>query len=199
MSSKPLPLISSPTPYATIGKFQTQNAGTPGLSDGQDIFQVLSSKGQVICHMNSNGAIDPPLFPQIVVVEVSPAQMLTLDSIPVVLIPSPGPGKYIFPQAFTAQYDAGKTPYTVTGADGFFYIGWNAMYPLSENNNLGFFPDTTFIDQSTSQVFIDSSYSAVSTPLTEAVNQPLILSIVDALTLGNGTLQINISYIILEA
>jgi hypothetical protein len=114
------------------------------------------------------------------------------------LISSPGPGRFIFPQTIAVQYIAGTIPYTVTGADAEFNIGWGGQ-AVTSDNAINFFPDAGFVDQATSQVYLESTLSNSSVPLSTALNSALVLAITDVLTLGNGHLNISISYSVLPA
>ena len=190
-------LTTSPSTRTIIGTFENDSA--------QDVFQVLGKGGSIECGMNASGVIYNTVngalvsvAPVIQVATVTSAQLLSLTTTPAILISSPGPGRLIFPQAIAFEYIAGTVPYTVTGNDMQMYIGWSGTEPLTTNNNLATVPDATFVDQSTSQIFISSGYSASSTPVSQAVNQSLVLGIVDTLTLGNGSLAISISYSIIS-
>src|SRR5208282_1768308 len=66
-----IPLVTQPTPFTTIGRYDSPLAGATGQNTGQDIFQVFDTRGQIVTHMNSNGSIDPPLFPQNVITPIS--------------------------------------------------------------------------------------------------------------------------------
>jgi hypothetical protein len=187
------PLITTPTAETTIGKFQTALAGSRGLPNGQDIFQILDLSGQVVVHMNSDGVLDPPICPQIGYFTITSAQLLALHTTQVILVPAQGPNLVVLPQQFTAIYEAGSTPYTVTGTDRFMYVGYPTQ-TFDANHAPIAIPDATFVDQASSQLYISSAFQSNPIPLSEATNQPLVLTINDTLTLGNGIVKLVISY-----
>lgn len=128
---------------------------------------------------------------------VTSAQLLSLHTTPIVLVPAQGAGTVVLPTVASMIYFAGTTPYTITGSDGILYVNWNANNLYESCTGL---EDAGFLDQTTSQFQSVSAYTyTVSTettpiPLSVVENQPLTLSIADTLTLGNGTVQVNILY-----
>ncbi len=184
------PLISVPTKNASIGTFE----------DGSklDIFQILDTNGGVRVHMNSDGIIDPPVYPIITKVTLLAAQLNGLHANPAIVIAAPGPGLYLLPQSITAAYNFGGTPFTVTGGDQFMYFGWQGQ-ALSTAAAIATILDATFVDQNSSQVFISTSFMNQPAPLAAVVNKPLVLGINDALSNGNGTLTLVIAYTVTAA
>lgn len=200
MSLPPTPsiLLTTPTKDTTIGRFQTALAGSAGNADGQDIFQILDLSGQVVLHMNSNGTLDPSPFPIVASVAISAAQILSMSAgAKSIEIVSPTSSlQFIYPQSFAIAYIAGTIPYTVVGSDA-FYMGWGGLGTLTSSNAVGIFPDTNFIDQATSQIFVSSCYlntSSGGVPSSQTRGKNFVLQCPDTLSAGNGTLLINISY-----
>ena len=128
---------------------------------------------------------------------VTSAQLLSLHTTPIVLVPAQGAGTVVLPTVASIIYFAGTTPYTITGSDGNLFVNWNANNLYEACSGLA---DIGFLDQTTSQFQSISAFtytvSSENTPIPLSVveNQPLTLSIADALTLGNGTVQVNILY-----
>ena len=189
-----IPSVTQPTPFTTIGRYDSPLAGATGQNTGQDIFQVFDTRGQIVTHMNSNGSIDPPLFPQNVITPISSAQLLALQTTPAVVLVSPGANVILIPQVVTLVYFYGGTAYTITGGDTFLYIGWGSN-PTTDYACNDFF-DTGFLDQTSSQLQADAVISG-NVPLTSALGQPITLGIKDSLTLGNGTMSVTMSYQVL--
>lgn len=190
------PLFGSPTESGIIGQYR--NAAH------QDIFQTYDADGSLLAAMNYQGAVysgNSGLYasvaPLIANVVISSAQLKALHSTQAVLIPAPGPNLLLYPQSYFVVYYAGTTPYTVTGGNGYIYLGWGGQGSINSTNEAGFFPDTGFLDQAASQIVANSVYSPEGIPLSQVVNQPLVLQTPDTLTLGNGTITMNISYAIL--
>lgn len=128
---------------------------------------------------------------------VTSAQLLSLHTTPIVLVPAQGASTVVLPTVASIIYFAGTTPYTITGSDGNLFVNWNANNLYVACSGL---VDTGFLDQTTSQFQSISAFTdTVSSenppiPLSVVENQPLTLSIADTLTLGNGTMQVNILY-----
>lgn len=130
---------------------------------------------------------------------VTSAQLLSLHTTPIVLVPAQGAGTVVLPTVASMIYFAGTTPYTITGSDGNLFVNWNANNLYIACSGL---EDTGFLDQTTSQFqslsafteTVSSGGANTSIPLSVVENQPLTLSIADTLTLGNGTMQVNILY-----
>ena len=195
MATPPLlPLTVMPTKTAAIGTFD--NGST------LDIFQVLSQNGSVAMHMLSTGSIDPPVYPQTAYITLSSAQLLALNSAPVILVPAPvavyGPSTELFisPQYVAAQYIAGTVPYSGTTSEGTLTIGWGTTTEEIGDTFCGQFGDYNFVDQSTSQLYITLDLSLGGpVPLSEIIAQPLSIFLeTDTLTDGNGTLLITLQY-----
>jgi hypothetical protein len=188
----------SPTKNTVIGSFED-------TSKMNDIFQIRDGAGAILSGMTSagiiyNGSLKGNVAisaaPIVSVTILSSAQILALNTMPVIVVPTPGPGLYIAPQSVVAQYNAGGTPYTVTGSDGFLLVGWGGQPSIVDATAVVAIPNTNFLSQVTSQVEVTSSATNSSVPLSQTVNQPLVIKSLDTLTLGNGTLQITISYTI---
>jgi hypothetical protein len=182
-----LPLISQPSKNTAIGVFENNGKS--------DIFQIVGPDGALQVHMNHDGSIDPPIYPQIISAHVTSAQLLALNTTFVPIIPAPGPGLRILPQQFSVIYNFGGTPYTVTGGDNNFFAIWQGQTD-SMNTALGAVPDVGFLDQAVSQIFITAAGAIVATPLVQSNNKAVGLLSNDIYTLGNGTLDITMSYVI---
>ena len=162
----PLPLISHPTKYTSIGVFENNGAN--------DVFQIVGPDGAVQVHMNNDGTIDPPLYLQTQFVTITSAQLLALHTTPVILIPAPvASGLFIIiPQYYTVIYNAGSTPYSGTTSNGLFEFGWGDTTTDINTNMVGAVSDTGFVDQATSQILLSGSgTSGPGLPLSSVVNK----------------------------
>ena len=195
-----LPLISNPTKNPVMGRFD--NAGGE-----EDIFQILGPGGEIQTHMNADGTIDPPIYPQTQYSTVSSAQLLALHTAPVILIPAPvaanGPSAdlFIIPQYFTIVYNAGSLAYTgATG--GLFTFGYGTTTTEIDNTTAAFglaIADNNFVDLSTSQLIIAVSVSFNAIPVAAAQGMPFSMYLAtDTLSSGNGTLLITTQYTIVD-
>ena len=189
----PLPLISHPTKYTSIGVFENNGAN--------DVFQIVGPDGAVQVHMNNDGTIDPPLYLQTQFVTITSAQLLALHTTPVILIPAPvASGLIISPQYYTAIYNAGSTPYSGTTSNGLFEFGWGDTTTDINTNIVGDAFDAGFVDQATSQILLSGLGTPGGLPLSSVVNKNISIYLnTDTLTLGNGTLDFVISYLIIQS
>ena len=197
MSAPVQPSLSgSPTETGIIGKYTN--------ASHQDIFQTYDSSGTLLAAMNYQGIVYSgasglfaSVVPLIANVVISSAQLKALHATKVTIIPAPGSGLILYPQSFFCQYDYGTQTYS--GASTNFYLGYGGQSSITSSTAVGFFPTAGFIDQTSSQMFINSSYytGAAGIPLSQALNQPLVLTTPDTLITGDGSLTINISYALL--
>ena len=175
-----IPLISTPTSESCAGRFQN-----PG---NLDVLQFLNAQGGVHMHINANGSIDPPLYPQTAIGTITSAQLLTLHVTPPVLLASAGPNTIIVPFFVTLIYNFNGTPYSISGGFEVLYVAWaNPTAAVIQ------FADTGFLDQSSSQITYNTT-SQPTLPLTSALGQPVVLASLDTYTLGNGTLDFIMTY-----
>lgn len=189
-------LSGSPTETGIIGKYTN--------ASHQDIFQTYDSSGALLAAMNYQGIVYSgasglfaSVVPLIANVVINSAQLKALHATKVTVIPAPGPGLILYPQSFFCQYDYGTQTYS--GASTNFYLGYGGQSSITSSTAVGFFPTAGFIDQTSSQMFINSSYytGAAGIPLSQALNQPLVLTTPDTLITGDGSLTINLSYALL--
>ena len=189
-------LSGSPTESGIIGKYTN--------ASHLDIFQTYDSNGSLLAAMNYQGIVYSgasglfaSVVPLIANVVINSAQLKALHATKVTIIPAPGQGLILYPQSFFCQYDYGTQTYS--GASTNFYLGYGGQSSITSSTAVGFFPTAGFIDQTSSQVFINSSYytGAAGIPLSQALNQPLVLTTPDTLITGDGSLTINISYALL--
>jgi hypothetical protein len=192
-----LPLISQPTKSTIIGVFEGDGAS--------DIFQVLSKDGSVAVHMNSTGSLDPPIYPQTAFVTITSAQLLAMNTTPVVLIPSPKPASgtanlYISPQYFSVVYQAGTIPYSGTTSGGTFFFGWGTTKSKIANTLAVEILDQNFVDQPASLLAITGAdTSSTFAALSDIINKPFSMYLdTDTLTAGNGTLLVTIQYSVVQ-
>lgn len=119
---------------------------------------------------------------------LSAADILTLDTIPVELVPAPGAGKMVVPQSYLAQLTAGATAYAGVSLK----VGFNiTMSPVGI--------DSSFLTGAVNSVATGPAYEILA-PQSDVENKALILY-TDAPTAppsGDGTLQITIFYSIVD-
>ena len=142
--------------------------------------------------------------PQIAQIRLTTAQLLALSTTPATIIPAPGAGKYIVPQIFTGQLTFGGTPFSIAnGGAGSTYLFWAGLGTGSAGSNaIGIMADSVAnagmdYTASGSQLFVFPCLTEEgSVPAASILNQPLQIIMDDALTLGNGSMVITMSYII---
>ncbi|PYV58468.1 MAG: hypothetical protein DMG96_16585 [Acidobacteria bacterium] len=123
-------------------------------------------------------------------VTLSSAQLLSLHSSPVQLIPPPGAGNIIKPVSITLQYKAGSAPYNAS--DGNFAIGTPSLPGATHG------PGGGFIDQTSDQVAYVGAFGGASGSRGNFENQPIIVQQNGSTdwTAGDGSVVVNISYTI---
>lgn len=121
-------------------------------------------------------------------VTLSPAQLLSLRSAPVQLVPAPGAGSIIKPLSITLQYKAGSTPYNAP--EGNFAIGTPALPGATHG------PGGGFIDQASDQVAYVGGFGGAFGSRSNFENQPIIVQQNGSTewTGGDGSVVVNISY-----
>jgi hypothetical protein len=123
-------------------------------------------------------------------VTLSSAQLLSLHSSPVQLIPPPGAGNIIKPVSITLQYKAGSAPYNAS--DGNFAIGTPSLPGATHG------PGGGFIDQTSDQVAYVGGFGGAFGSRSNFENQPIIIQQNGSTdwTAGDGSVVVNISYTI---
>lgn len=141
--------------------------------------------------------------PSIIQIRLTTAQLLSLSTTPVTIIPAPGVGKYIVPQIFTGQLTFGGTPFSIANSGaGNTYLFWAGLGTGSAGStSVGIMQDSAAnggmnYTASGSQLFVFPCLTDPSVPAVSILNQPLQIIMDDALTLGNGSMVITMSYII---
>ena len=120
------------------------------------------------------------------VTELSSAQILALDTDPVVLLPAPGPGRMIVVLGSQFSYRAGTTPYTTANSPVIVYDGPSKTGCANFNIDL-----SSAVDQVSAQ-----PAGQVSSITPNEVENVAILMTMTAgdVTLGDGTLSVALSY-----
>jgi hypothetical protein len=121
-------------------------------------------------------------------VTLSSAQLLSLHSSPVQLVPPPGAGNIIKPVSITLQYKAGSAPYNAS--DGNFAIGTPSLPGATHG------PGGGFIDQTSDQVAYVGGFGGAFGSRSNFENQPIIVQQNGSTdwTAGDGSVVVNISY-----
>lgn len=124
---------------------------------------------------------------QTVTVTLTSAQILTLYSSPVQVVPAPGAGQILNPISFTLQYKFGTTAYVVAQQDIHFTGPAQNQYAnLSAVN---------FLDAPSSRVATVPATGQASADAATYANQPIMVGLTasDA-TQGDGTVTITVCY-----
>lgn len=122
-------------------------------------------------------------------ITLTSAQLLALHSTPVVLIAG-STGKAIVPISITSNYTFKTTAYTITGSDGFIYIGYHGFV---DANAVAKVEDAGTVDQTSSNIAIPAISLAAAT-VAHSSGLSLDVAIADTLTLGVGTVTLTITY-----
>ena len=134
---------------------------------------------------------------QTATITLTASQLQNLTSIPVQVVPAPGPGQAIVDMAQQFQYKFGTVAYTPAScSDGKF-----AIYAGSNPSAAGFRLNSAgFLDQTTSQVASGTNTGTWSTPLSAAQNTPLMVANLGSADFagGDGTVTITVYYTVVQ-
>lgn len=138
-------------------------------------------------------------------VSLTSAQLLTLGSIPVEIVPAPGAGKTILPLGALYRYKAKTTAYDLSAATSPVLSLQTNPNPSSNNivaelSNAGTFGVDTLTD---SQALFFSEANSLDADAPNE-NAPLIVTTIDTsasnagfdMTLGDGTMEVTVIYAI---
>ena len=178
-----------------------------GSPDNRDALHFTDITGAVVSWIDNEGFGQGNLnvagiAPLIQTVKISNSQLLNMSTVPVVLIPAPGLGKYISPQAMSFQLNVGTIPFQIANSGaGNSFVYWAGL-SANINSSATYFPDSIGGEgmdytNAASQLIILPAYMILgSVGLAGAVNEALVMSMDDALSVGNGTMTVTISYTI---
>jgi hypothetical protein len=129
--------------------------------------------------------------------QLTSAQLLALQTTAVQLAPAPGLLFALMPKFMSVQYKFGGTAYTIGNADNAFQIEYTGKATNLLKTNA-----TGLVDQASDQV-IDVAITDVGSVISRANRENLGLEVklvgtTPALTLGNGTVVLNLNYDVLK-
>jgi hypothetical protein len=138
---------------------------------------------------------------RVATVSLTSAQLLALHATPVQILPAPGPGLYNWPIAYAMEYIFGGIAYSSPAHTNDCFITYGNP-PAASTNELVIYAwanaASGIIEATQSCIFQGVCGNGLIT-LSIAENAPVMFSAPDALTLGNGTLNISVSYSTLKA
>ncbi len=136
-----------------------------------------------------------------VTVTLTAAQLLALNTTPILLVAAPGAGKFIFPQSFVIELIFGTVAYSTPLSTNNAFINWVGQGINSTNAPIAIPGWGVFIKSAFSALLFGSVGNAAATAITtaSAINQGLQFGIPNALTLGNGTMKVTLNYSIITA
>ena len=128
-----------------------------------------------------------------VTVNVSSAQILALNTSPVLLVSAPGAGKLLVLRQVVLNYVAGGTGYTGAGGNLQLFYGTASGSVTVINNTT--MPDT-FLNGTSNQVVASNGFiPSVSSQIGSAINKAISLNDNNGNpTLGNGTMVVTVWY-----
>lgn len=130
-------------------------------------------------------------------VRLSAAQLQTLHSAPVLILPPPGPNRVIIPVYAMFDFLPGVTPFTNPNDDALLIYGSDVTTALSATTTMGF--DGTMASEQMGVSGPELYLAGNPFSLDDMTNKPLFYGTNDADALaGDGTGVLHVSYIILE-
>lgn len=127
------------------------------------------------------------------------AQLLALNTNPILLVNSPGIGKYIFPIAYALTYNFGTTAYHTPAKTNNCFFGWTGQAVNSVNSPIAVPGWGVFIANAFSCSVFGIVGNAANVGITTIgeLNQGMQFGVPNPLTLGDGTLTIALLYTVL--
>jgi hypothetical protein len=133
----------------------------------------------------------------VVTVSLTKAQLLALSVTPIQLVPAPGAGLYLWPIAFLMEYTFHTTAYSSPAHTQDCFITYGNPPATTENEAMFYNwanATTGIIEATHSCIYQGVCGSGSLVTLSVATNAPLMFSAPNALTLGDGTLRVMVSY-----
>lgn len=122
---------------------------------------------------------------------VSSAELLDLHNTPKVVQVAPGAGRFLQLIGVATYLHAGSTPYATASGTG-LVVGYPALVPGAyAANPMGMTGITSAVDR----LGLGRGYD-MEAAAADVLNAPLVLAIDDALTVGNGTLDYAVAYLV---
>lgn len=133
-------------------------------------------------------------------VTLSSAQLLALNTSPVLMVNPPGAGFCLFPLGYCLEYKFGTHAYSTPAKTNNCFFGWTGQAINSVNSPIAFTGWGTFIENTFSCLAfgIVGNAANVGITLTGAANAGIQFGVPNALTLGDGTLTVTLMYSVVK-
>ena len=138
---------------------------------------------------------------QTVTVTLTSAQLLALSTTPIQIVAAPGAGKYIFPVSYALEYIFGTHAYSTPAKTNNAFFGYTGNAINSINSPMALTGWGTFIENTFSCLMfgVVGNAANVGITLSQIVNQGIEFGVPNALTLGNGTMKVTLTYMVLSS
>jgi hypothetical protein len=181
--------------------------------NGNGFLSLYSAEGKLLGYIDANGVPQGSLAtgnggntPLTSTITLSNSQLLNLSTTPVVLIPAPGFGSYVMPQFVTFQLNVGTTPFQIANSgSGSTVLYWSLLgegaeseygiVVVADSANAGIDYTNSASQLFWTETFLNTQTSG-SLPSASLENSPVVIKMDDALSVGNGTMTVVISYTI---
>jgi hypothetical protein len=174
----------------------------PNISvGGQSVYTVTAGIKFSDGTSQNTAAVPTPPTPSPVLVatiNLTSAQLLALSTTPVLLLPAPGAGLYYFVQSYILEYTFGGVAYSSGAHTQDCFINWGGQAINSANfiMQMNWAAAGGFIEN-TSSVFASGPCGNVPYSVAVANNNSLYFGVPNALSLGNGSLKVTVTYSVL--
>lgn len=204
-------LLIPPMNQGTFAAMPALAVGAAYLTTDTNAVYIGTAAGNVL--LGPSVGMPGPIGPQgiqgvpgpqnvfIVTVTLTAAQLLALNTTPILIVPAPGAGNIIFPQSFMLEYLYGGTAYHTPLTTNNAFFGWVGQAINSIDSPIAFTGWGVFIETALSCLAFGPTGNAanVGINLANAENKGLQFGVPNALTLGNGTLKVTLVYSIIPA
>ena len=130
---------------------------------------------------------------------ITSAQLLALSTTPITVAPAPGVGQYLCPIYMILEYTYGGTAYTSGAHTQDCFLNWGGQV-INSSNAIALYnwanATTGIIEATQSCIFLQPCGNGLMN-MSVIANNSVIFGAPNPVTLGNGTLKVILTYVVL--